>query len=101
MLGEKERGRGLSRAKSPLHHSMLISKPAKFSLLLILVATTVGCDRMTKHLAKTSLSGTPPQSFFSDMVRLEYAENVGGFLSIGASLPEKARVAIFTVGTAV
>jgi signal peptidase II len=56
---------------------------------------------MTKHLAKTSLSGTPPQSFFADMVRLEYAENIGGFLSIGASLPEKARVAIFTVGTAV
>lgn len=60
---------------------------------------TVGCDRVTKHLAMTALSGEPTRSFLADTVRLEYAENTGGFLSLGANLQPTARVAIFKVGT--
>jgi signal peptidase II len=36
---------------------------------------------------------------FGDIVRLQYAENTGGFLSIGAALAPRVRTAIFTVGT--
>src|SRR2546425_10016698 len=73
-------------------------KTAGKILLLILVVTTIGCDRVTKHLASTNLAGTPPQSYFADTLRLEYAENSGAFLSFGADLPTWARTTIFTVG---
>ena len=69
----------------------------RWSIVLILVASTVGCDAVTKHLAAENLAGSPPQSFFGDTVRLSYAENAGGFLNFGASLPPWARTTVFTV----
>jgi signal peptidase II len=69
-------------------------------LLLVMVLTTVGCDRMTKHLAETNLAGMPGQSFLGDVVRLEYAENPGAFLSLGARLPGWARTLFLTFGAA-
>jgi signal peptidase II len=67
--------------------------------LMILIVTTIGCDRVTKHIAATSLAGTPTRSFFGDSLRLEYAENTGGFLSLGAGLPAAARTVLFSVAT--
>jgi signal peptidase II len=69
--------------------------------LFVLIVTTVGCDRLTKQIARTSLAGTAGQSFLADFVRLDYAENTGGFLSIGSELEPAVRTAIFTIGTAV
>ena len=63
----------------------------------VLVVGTIGCDRATKHLAAINLDGAPAQSFLADTVRLQYAENTGGFLSLGASLPAPARLVVFTV----
>jgi signal peptidase II len=60
---------------------------------------TIGCDRVTKHVAITALAGTPGRSYFGDTVRLAYAENAGGFLSLGATLPPGTRAIIFTVLT--
>jgi signal peptidase II len=80
---------------------MIVTKTARICLFVVLVATTVGCDRVTKHMARTSLAGTPVQSFFADTFRLEYAENTGGFLSIGADFKPAVRTAIFRIGTAV
>lgn len=76
-----------------------MTKRARIFLLLVLTVTTVGCDRVTKRLATTFLEGMPDRSFMSDTVRLEYAENSGGFLSIGADLNPSARTAIFIIGT--
>jgi signal peptidase II len=69
-------------------------------LLLVLIATTVGCDRLTKHLAEASLDGAPVRSFLNDTVRLEYAENAGGFLSMGSNWSPDLRTAVFSIGTA-
>ena len=69
-------------------------------LLCLLLAGTAGCDRVTKHLAVTTLAGAPDQSFFGDMVRLQYHENPGAFLSLGASWPPIARAALFQFGNA-
>jgi signal peptidase II len=55
------------------------------------MVTTFGCDRVTKHLASVTLAGTAGQSYLADTVRLEYAENTGAFLSIGAELPDSVR----------
>ena len=66
--------------------------------LMLLIVTTIGCDRVTKHFAAESLAGEPRQSFLADTVRLEYVENSGAFLSLGADLPPPVRTALFTVG---
>lgn len=69
------------------------------AILLLAVVATIGCDRVTKHLAATTLAGMPGRSFLADTVRLEYAENTGGFLSLGADLPPAVRTGLFTIGT--
>jgi signal peptidase II len=77
----------------------MITKMSMRIVLLVAIGATIGCDRVTKHLAAATLSGAPVRSFFADTVRLQYAENPGGFLSLGASLPSKARASLFTIGT--
>ena len=69
--------------------------------LLFLVASTIGCDQVAKRVATTHLQGAPLQSFLGDTVLLEYAENAGAFLSLGADLPPWARTAFFTLGTGI
>jgi signal peptidase II len=65
------------------------------SVLLCLLLATAGCDRVTKHLAMTTLAGMPEQSFLADTIRIDYRENSGGFLSTGATWRPTVRVAVF------
>jgi signal peptidase II len=67
--------------------------------LLVAVVATIGCDRVTKHLATVALAGAPGRSYVADTIRLEYVENTGGFLSLGAAAPRAARTVLFTIGT--
>lgn len=67
-------------------------------VLLIAIAATIGCDRVTKHVAATRLSREPSRSFLADTIRLEYAENAGAFLSLGADWPRPVRTAVFGAG---
>src|SRR4029453_11203179 len=67
-------------------------------VLLIAIGATIGCDRVTKHVAATTLSGTPSRSFLADTVRLEYVENTGAFLGLGAGWPLPVRTAFFSIG---
>lgn len=69
------------------------------SVSLIVVAC-VGCDQATKAMAKSHLSGTEARTFLDGAVRLQYAENSGAFLGLGASLPAPVRTALFTVAVA-
>jgi len=46
----------------------------------------IGCDRITKNLAKEHLMYREPLSYFHNTVRLEYVENTGAALSLGDSL---------------
>src|SRR5262245_33358197 len=61
---------------------------------LVLLLSTIGCDRVTKHIAATTLAGSPPRSYFGGIFRLEYAENAGAFLSLGSTLPDWARTGL-------
>jgi signal peptidase II len=69
-------------------------------LLCLLLAATAGCDRVTKHFAVTALAGAPHQSFLADTVRLQYHENPGAFLAIGATWSPAARAGMFQFGNA-
>jgi signal peptidase II len=64
-------------------------------LLCLLLAATAGCDRVTKHLAVTTLAGMPEQSYLGGTVRLDYHENAGGFLSTGSNWRPEVRAAVF------
>ena len=77
---------------------MVIRLSARFVLALAIVVT-IGCDRVTKHVATAALAWTPGHSLFADMVRLQYAENTGGFLGVGGDLHPGIRASIFTVAT--
>ena len=70
-------------------------------LLASAIVATIGCDHATKHIAATTLAGMPTRSFLGDTIRLQYAENPGGFLSLGADLPPVFRTGVFTVGTGI
>jgi signal peptidase II len=69
-------------------------------LLLAAVLATVGCDQVTKQIAASSLAGEPRTSYLWDSFRLEYIENPGAFLGLGASWPPAVRTAVFSAGTA-
>jgi signal peptidase II len=63
------------------------------------MAATFGCDRVTKHYAAATLARIPAQSYLADTFRLEYAENTGAFLSLGATLPESVRKTVIMSAT--
>ena len=74
---------------------------ARWLLLALVVASTIGCDRVTKQLATELLADRATQSYLGDSLRLMYAENTGGFLNLGADLPAEWRTTIFTLATGV
>ena len=63
----------------------------RFFLAAIILFSCIGCDQATKSLASQTLKDTPPLSFLAGTIRLEYALNSGGFLSLGSILPEHIR----------
>jgi signal peptidase II len=67
--------------------------------LFAALVSTIGCDRLTKHVASTTLPEGQVHSYLADTVRLVYVENPGGFLSVGANLPGVWRIGLFTVVT--
>jgi len=68
-------------------------------LLGLVLVGTIGCDRVTKRMAVQTLAGAPDRTFLGGTVRLGYAENSGGFLSLGTALPPAQRTAVFVVAT--
>ena len=74
----------------------------RLALIVCIILTTVGCDQVTKHVAQRTLRhshGTVP--ILQDMFYLKYAENTGGFLSLGSGLPHGARFWLLTVFTGI
>lgn len=73
----------------------------RIAALCLVMLCCISCDQATKAMARDSLSGGAGRtiSFLGDAVRLEYAENTGAFLSLGASLPSRMRTLLFVGGT--
>jgi signal peptidase II len=79
-------------------HSSFATRMGVRLLLLIAIGATIGCDRVTKHVAATTLSEAPSRSFLAGTFRLEYVENTGGFLGLGSDWPVAVRTTVFGVG---
>lgn len=63
---------------------------------MVVLLLSVGCDQSTKSLARTHLRDSDAVTMLGGTIRLEYAENPGGFLSLGDHLPGRWRSAAFT-----
>lgn len=63
-----------------------MGKRKKLLLFCTLTICLIGCDRISKDIAKSRLMNQEPLSYFHDTFRLEYVENTGAALSLGDSL---------------
>jgi signal peptidase II len=72
----------------------------RVALLVVLMIGCVGCDQVTKAVARSYLRPGQTMSLLADTLRLQHAENPGAFLSLGDSLPEGMRAALFVAGAA-
>ena len=68
-----------------------MKKYLQLLLVLLVLLCCVGCDQAMKAYAKGTLAFSPPVLLLDGAVRLQYAENPGAFLSLGAELPAGVR----------
>ncbi len=69
----------------------------KILLFCAIAFSFIGCDQLTKNLAKAHLMHKAPVSYLNDTFRLEYAENTGAFLSLGADWSDAMHFWFFTM----
>jgi signal peptidase II len=72
----------------------------RITVVTLTLLCCVGCDQASKSAARSLLSSGDAQSYLGDSLRLQLVENPGSFLSLGASLPEHFRFALFTAAVA-
>lgn len=63
---------------------MKLSSRSKLLLVFLLSLSCIGCDRVTKNLAKEHLKGKEMIQYLNKTVTLVYVENKGAFMSMGA-----------------
>jgi signal peptidase II len=84
---------GYSSAQDP---SLTMRTLQRITVVTVTLLCCVGCDQMSKSAARSLLGSGDAQSFLGDSLRLQLVQNPGSFLSLGASLPENFRFALFT-----
>src|SRR5213593_1603552 len=80
---------------------MTTSRNLRLAILLVVLAGTIGCDQISKHVARTELSQLGSVTLPGGFGELRLAENPGSFLSLGASYSQSLRLVLFIVGTGV
>jgi signal peptidase II len=80
---------------------MTISRKVRLFFLLCLLLCTVGCDQVSKHMARTGLGQAGSVTLPAGLGELRLAENPGSFLSVGALLPAQVRFGVFTFAVGV
>ncbi|HQU16978.1 MAG: signal peptidase II [Chromatiales bacterium 21-64-14] len=73
----------------------------RLALVLLVLFACVGCDQVTKYAAQRFLTPGTVITLADGAVRLQYVENTGAFLSLGAGLSDRLRYLAFTVATSV
>lgn len=74
------------------------ARSTRLLVLLCLITGCVGCDQVTKAVARNHLMPGETISLMADTLRLQHTENPGAFMSLGDWLPDSLRIALFTVG---
>lgn len=74
-----------------------MKQSSRLTIILTVLVLSIGCDQILKQVARTFLQYRPAVPLLDDFIRLQYAENSGVMLSIGASLSPELRFWIFVV----
>ena len=70
---------------------------SRITRVVTVLILSIGSDQVLKELARAFLRFSAPISYLNDFIRMEYAENRGVMLSIGAALSPELRFWIFVV----
>ncbi|RMF55624.1 MAG: signal peptidase II [Calditrichaeota bacterium] len=73
----------------------------RYVVITLVIFVSIIIDHITKFFAKQYLRNSPPQIYFNDFFRFQYAENTGAMLGLGSTLPETTRFWIFTVAVGI
>jgi len=79
----------------------MMTRCRRLLLIAPILFSCVGCDQASKSAARKYLAHSAPISYFCDILRLQYAENKGAFLSFGSGLPEDLRFWALVVFTGI
>jgi signal peptidase II len=74
-----------------------MKKIHRIGLSILIFVFCTGFDRTTKDFAQKKLSASPPISLLNNSIRIQYTENPGAMLNMGANLPSQIRFAFFVV----
>jgi signal peptidase II len=74
-----------------------LTKFQKIVLSIVIFTLCTGFDRVTKNIARARLIDLPPITLLNGLVKLQYTENTGAMLSLGAGLNAELRYIIFVV----
>src|SRR5688572_33026709 len=58
----------------------MIARIGVRAVLLSAVVATIGCDRVTKHVARAALAGEPGRSYLADTIRLRSSTESANWL---------------------
>jgi signal peptidase II len=67
--------------------NMRAKKIARNLLILIILATNVGCDQISKYIVRQTIEYNSRTSVIGNFVTLTKVENTGAFLGLGDQLP--------------
>jgi signal peptidase II len=66
-------------------------------LIIITMLVNIGCDQGTKHLAREHLKNEGTIHVIHTLFILRYAENDGGFLSLGSDIPQPFKTIVLII----
>ncbi len=68
-----------------------IKATLRILLVLIVLGSNIGCDQVSKNIARTELGYNEQITFVNQHVTLLKVENTGAFLSLGQTLPKSVK----------
>lgn len=78
-----------------------MSRWSKTLLIGFVLCSCVGCDQVTKSVARETLRFAPTVTLLGDSVHLLYRENPGVAFNVGENLPEHLRLLFVVAGASV
>ena len=73
------------------------TKIKRWIIILLIIASVISADQITKELARAYLADSPTKSYVENLFLLHYAENDGAFLSMGSNWPAPLRMILLTI----
>ncbi len=72
-------------------------KTHRLVLAILVLIFCTGFDQITKEFAREKLAASPPILLLNGTILIQYSENTGAMLGLGASLPDNVRFAFFVI----